>query len=272
MKKILPPILISVALGVALLLSKKGSPSRESLLPLSRAVAEQEKGVDRAVGAAFPLSTEEERKIGEGIDRTLVSSSSPTASARELTQIFQADGAAAAASPLVQRFRGRYAFRAVPSGSLNAFAVPGGFVYATEPLLQKLGTDTDAMLFVVGHEIGHIELGHCADAYRLRAGDRDPITGMLGGLLSVGRIFAEIHFSSTQELEADAFAVNLVKSLKRDPRGALRVFDALGLKADGDTKRDPGAVIVEGVGGYFQTHPGAWERRAAIERMTGGGR
>lgn len=270
MRRTLPAVLVSAALGVAFLLSKKGGPSRESLLPLSRAVAEQEKGLDRASAVAFPLSPDEERRFGEEIDRGLRGSDpapgTPAAAAAARWREFGGD---AARSPLVTRFRGRYEFRVVDHGGLNAFAVPGGFVYVTRPLLDRLGSDGDALLFVLGHEIGHVELGHCADAYRLRAG-RDPVTDVLGGVLSVGRLFAEMHFSSTQELEADRFAVRLLRSLRRDPRAGLRVFDALGLSADRETKRDPGEVAAEGMTDYFRTHPGSWERRAALEREIGG--
>ncbi len=268
MKKSLPWILVSAALGAALLLSRRAGPSRESLLPLSRGLAEQEKAVDRAAAVAFPLSADEERRVGESLDAEfraelpVVSGSTATARAERWRRL----GQRAETSPLVVRFRGRYVFRARESPEVNAFALPGGFVYALDPLLVKLGGDDDAVLFVLAHEIGHVELGHCADAFRLRPGGGDPLRDILGGALSLGRFFAAIHFSSTQELEADAYAVRLLRSLHRDPRAGLRVFDALGLKSDADTKRDPGVVAAEAVSGYFRTHPGSWERRAALER------
>ena len=266
MKRLVPLAAAGAALGAAVLLSR-GGPSRESLLPLTRTAGEHVKGLDRAAGAAFPLSIDEERRIGADLDRSLAGAppaagtpdAGPAAGWRELA-------GEAARSSLVARFRGRYEFRTTPEGGLNAFALPGGFVYATLPLLRKLGGDADALIFVAGHEIGHVELGHCADAYRLRAGDRDPITAVLGGVLSVGRLFTELTFSSAQELEADRFSVRLMRSLHRDPRGALRAFDALGLTADARTKRDAGTVAVEGMSDYFHTHPGSWERRAAMER------
>lgn len=268
MKRILPWILVSAALGVALLLSRRAGPSRESLLPLSRGVAEQEKAVDRAAAVAFPVSVDEERRVGESMDaefRTGISTASGPAAA-ERAERWRRLGELAETSPLVVRFRGRYVFRTLGGPEENAFALPGGFVYALDPLLVKLGADDDAVLFVLAHEIGHVELGHCADAFRLRPGGGDPLRDLLGGALSLGRFFAAIHFSSTQELEADAYAVRLMRSLHRDPRAGLRVFDALGLKSDADTKRDPGTVASEAVSGFFRTHPGSWERRAALER------
>lgn len=266
MKKALPAALVVAALGAAVALSRSGA-SRESLLPLSRTAAEHEKGLDRAAGAAFPLSPDEERRFGEDLDRRLAGPAPAPGSAEAAEAARWSEfGGEAAASPLVTRFRGRYAFRVAPSGGVNAFALPGGFVYATAPLLKKLGDDGDALLFVLGHEIGHVELGHCADACRLRAGADDPVRAVLGGVLSVGRLFAELHFSSTQELEADAFSVRLMRSLRRDPRAGRRVFDALGIPKDANTKRGPDEIAVEGLTDYFRTHPGGWERRAALER------
>jgi predicted Zn-dependent protease len=271
MKRTLPAVLVVGALGVAFLLSHAAAPSRESLLPLSR--SEQAKGLDRAAGAAFPLSPDQERRIGEGLDRGLAGSPpAPGTPQAALAAGWRELGGTAAGSPLVTRFRGRYAFRTTPEGGVNAFALPGGFVYATEPLLKKLAGDGDALLFVAGHEIGHVELGHCADAYRLRADTDDPLRTVLGGALSVGRLFAQLQFSSAQELEADAYSVRLLRSLRRDPRAGLRVFDALGLTADARTKRGAGEVAVEGMTDYFRTHPGSWERRAALEREIGAAR
>ena len=66
-----------------------------------------------------------------------------------------------------------------------------------------------------------------------------PVSAAVGGVLSIPRLFAQLHFSQTQELEADAYAVALMRSIGRDPRAGLRVFDALGLSKDSNTKRGP---------------------------------
>ncbi|MCR4295341.1 MAG: M48 family metallopeptidase, partial [Elusimicrobia bacterium] len=262
-----PILLVAAALGAAFAVSR-GGRSRESLLPVSRAVAEHAKGLDRGSAIVFPLSADEERAIGEKIDADLRRASEPPPGTPGASRaaLWKELGLEAAGSPLVKRFRGRYEFRAVDRGGVNAFAVPGGFVYATDGLLEKLQKDPDALLFTLGHEIGHIELGHCADAYRLRAGAKDPLRALLGGVILVPRLLASLHFSPSQELEADAYAARLLRSLERDPAAGLRTFDALGLKADAELRRGPGRVAVEGLSDYFRTHPGSWERRAALER------
>lgn len=267
MKRLAPVALVALALGAAFVVGRGGS-SRESLLPLSRAVAEHGKGLDRGTAVVFPLSAEEERAIGEKIDGDLRRASEPPPGTPGASRaaLWKELGLEAAGSPLVKRFRGRYEFRSVDHGGVNAFAVPGGFVYATGELLEKLQKDPDALLFVLGHEIGHIELGHCADRYRLRAGEKDPVRAVLGGAIFLPRMLASLHFSPSQELESDAYAARLMRTLKRDPAAGLRLFDALGLKADAQTKRGAGEVVIEGLSDYFRTHPGSWERRSALER------
>lgn len=266
MRQALGAALIAGALGAALLLSRAG-PSRESLLPLSRAVAAHEKALDRGSALLFPLSADSERAAGERLDSGLAPApAAPGTAAASRQALWRELGAQAASAPLVSRFRGRYVFRVASRGGPNAFALPGGFVYGTEPLLERLERDPDALLFVLGHEIGHIELGHCADAYRLRSPASDPVRGLLGGVLSIGRLLAALHFSETQELEADAFAVRLLRSRGRPPGAGLRALDALGLAADRRSKRGAGEIAAEGLSDYLSTHPGSWERRAALER------
>lgn len=265
MRKAAPAVLVALALAAAYATSR-GGRSRESVLPLSRAVADHEKAVDRGAALVFPLSADEERAAGEELDKGMRPAPAvPGTPEASRAALWKELGLEAAGSPLVKRFRGRYVFRTVEHNGANAFSLPGGFVYAADDLLKEIAKDPDAILFALGHEIGHIELGHTADGYRLRAGGKDPVRAVLGGVASVARVFASLHFSSSQELEADAYAVRLMRSLKRDPVAALRAFDALGLTAERAVKRGPGAVAVEGLSDYFSTHPGSWERRNAVE-------
>lgn len=255
-KKAVPAVLVLCALAAAFAVSK-GS-SRESAIPLSRAIAEHGKAVDRGAALAFPLSADEERAIGDRLDESMRDRRPPAPGSPRASRdaLWRELGPQAAASPLVVRFRGRYVFRTTAHGGLNAFAIPGGYVYATDSLVERLAKDPDALLFVLGHEIGHVELGHTADAYRLREA-KDPLRAVVGVFASVARVFAELHFSPTQELEADAYAARLLRSVNKDPAAGLRAMDALGLKAGDKTDR---------LSDYFSTHPGSFERRAAIEK------
>lgn len=52
-----------------------------------------------------------------------------------------------------------YMFLTVQSGEVNAFAVPGGFVFVTTGMLKFL-KDEDELAAILGHEMGHMELRH----------------------------------------------------------------------------------------------------------------
>ena len=52
-----------------------------------------------------------------------------------------------------------FEFHVVESGEVNAFALPGGFVYVFRGLLQLLPND-DALAFVLGHEVSHVTRHH----------------------------------------------------------------------------------------------------------------
>lgn len=254
MRRAIPVLLLAAAAGAGVLSSRAGR-SRESLLPLSRAAADHGKALDRSAASLDPMTPEEERALGAELDARLRGDDPPPGSPEaSRLALWRELGGEAARSPLARRFAGRWEFRLARGGALNAFALPGGYLYATDGLLAALAGDPDAVVFVAAHELGHSELGHCAHGRRLR------------GLAGLPRVLAALHFSESQELEADAFAVRVLRSLRRDPRAGLRALDALGVPADARVKRGPGELAAEGLRDYLGTHPGGWERRAALER------
>jgi predicted Zn-dependent protease len=267
-KRILPWALLSAfAAAAALLVADKRSPSRESLLPVLRVVQQHEKQADRALSRVLPLSREEERRIGAEIDSRLnAAAAGPAAQAEE--NLVSEMGRTLASRPELKRFGGQYRFRVLHDAqAVNAFAVPGGFIYLTGGLVRRCRANPALLLFVIGHEMGHIELGHCADAYRTREWFRKVGLSALGTAAAFFRTLAELQFSEVQELEADAFAVRLIHSAGQDPSVSLQAMDILGLTQDSDkeTKRDPGKVAAEGLTDYFRTHPGSWERRSRLQ-------
>jgi Zn-dependent protease with chaperone function len=146
----------------------------------------------------------------------------------------------------------------------GAFALPGGFVYVTRPLLEFCDFDRDEIACVVGHEMGHVVHGHAmerltneilgsAAAKALRA----PGGALAGWLLDTGMKLLSRAYSRDRELEADEFGARLAAAAGYDPRGAIRAFERLrGLEADG------ALPLAE----YFSSHPPMAVR---IERLRG---
>ena len=267
-RRILPWILLSaLAAAAALLAANKRSPSRESFLPVLRFLQQHQKQADRALSGVLPLSPEEERRIGEEIDSHLRTATPAPASQAEENLVAEM-GRTLASRPELTRFRGRYRFRVLHDArAVNAFAVPGGFIYLTGGIVRRCRPNPALLLFVIGHEMGHVELGHCADAQRTREWLRKAGLPGLGGAAGFLRMLSELEFSEVQELEADAFALRLIHGAGQDPSVALQAMDILGLSEDSDreTKRNPAKVAAEGVTDYFRTHPGSWERRSRLQ-------
>lgn len=260
-KKLLAWALIGGLGALAALLALRAGPSRESLLPVMRVFQQHVKEADRAVAAVAPLSPEDERRIGEELSSALGARAAPPA--------VLSIGLELSGLPPVKRFRGRYEFRLCDSPEVNAFALPGGIIYVTQGLVDRFSkADPDAMAFVLGHEMGHVELGHAADAFAASEWLRRAGLGEFSGAPEILHALAQLQFSEVQELEADQYGVLLLASAGRDPKAALTAMDLLGLTAarDSSVKRGPGEVAGEALTDFLRTHPGSWERRARLEQ------
>ena len=64
-------------------------------------------------------------------------------------------------SQLSDKVFSRYYFRVMDSPEINAFALPGGYVYVTRGLLALVNNEAE-LAGVIGHEIGHIIFHHGA--------------------------------------------------------------------------------------------------------------
>ena len=165
-----------------------------------------------------------------------------------------------------------YHFAVLDNEDLNAFALPGGYVYITSGLLKKLDEDETAAL--LAHEVAHIAAKHAvkrmqsALGYNMLVavalagfGDKDPalaekiagVSGVVYDLLSRG-------YGRQDELFADALAVKYTKAAGYDPRGLVRTLELL------DTQVGPGGRVFE----VLSTHPRMKERiRRAEEEIAG---
>jgi predicted Zn-dependent protease len=120
------------------------------------------------------------------------------------------------------------------SPSVNAFALPGGYIYVTRGLLA-LASDEAELATVIAHEIGHVEARHPAKriAHLARAEALDRPSGrIIGGeqadfITSLGSKAYVAHYSRTQELEADKLGILAASKSGYDPRAALTFLEAM---------------------------------------------
>jgi len=154
-------------------------------------------------------------------------------------------------------------FIVVKGAQANAFSVPGGNIYVNEALLKNAEND-DELANVLGHETGHLVLGHVMDRLHkaqtanvignilsifIRNADTATIVNMLGN-------YAFLNFSRAQEYQADHEGVILSSTAKYNPWGMIWFFRKLE-KLYGDA----------GFEQYVQDHPSTNDRIARIEQF-----
>jgi Zn-dependent protease with chaperone function len=126
-------------------------------------------------------------------------------------------------------------FRVVNSGDINAFALPGGFVYFNRGLID-ITDDESEIAGVMGHEGSHVVLRHgtnqLSKAYLYSAplavlGSAGGAAGAIGQLGGVGLSMAFLKFSRDAEKQADILGVQTMVKAGYDPRGMIRIFERL---------------------------------------------
>lgn len=160
----------------------------------------------------------------------------------------------------------KFYFRVLDSPVINAFALPGGYVYITRGILAYLNSEAE-LAGVVGHEIGHITARHSAKAYT-RAQLAQLGFG-LGSIFSpafrqfsdiaqfgVGMLF--LKFSRDQESQADELGVEYSTRVGYDATQMSKFFGTL--------KRLQ-QLSGQNLPSWFSTHPEPEDREATTYRL-----
>jgi len=147
----------------------------------------------------------------------------------------------------------------------NAFALPGGFVFVTRPLVALCERREPELAFVVAHEMAHVLRGHALDrvlsdsataaASRAVAGR----TGLGAWVRHVGVKYLTGAYSRDRELGADELGARLADAAGYGREGAVRLLERL------DRLRSEGLADALGLGQYFASHPPTAERVKAVK-------
>jgi predicted Zn-dependent protease len=182
---------------------------------------------------------------------------------------------------------GVFTITTLNSPVMNAFAVPGGYVYITRQLLGLMDDEAE-LASVLGHEIGHIAARH--SERRQSTTTRNTILGALGQILvgavagnsGLGQLLQQgigqgtqaltLGFSREQEFEADQLGISYMTAAGYDPNAAASLLASLGaattLEARAAGKNDERSVP-----SWARTHPLSEERvRRALQRAQATGR
>jgi predicted Zn-dependent protease len=133
-----------------------------------------------------------------------------------------------------------YQAKVVNSSDINAFALPGGFIYVHRGLIQAARTEGE-LAGVLAHEISHVALRHgTAQASRATPFALGALAGAVAGALiggDVGSIVSQgtqfglgtwfLSYSREFEREADILGAQIMARTGYDPREAAGMFETL---------------------------------------------
>lgn len=129
----------------------------------------------------------------------------------------------------------RYRFFVVRDGRVNAFAVPGGYVYVHTGLLLEAAND-DEVAGVLAHEVAHVHAHHLLrQQEKTRLVNYATLLALLGSFLdpaigaaAIGaQAAAQLKYSREFEQEADYLGARYMQSAGFDARGLLDFFHKL---------------------------------------------
>ena len=153
-----------------------------------------------------------------------------------------------------------YRVEIVDSPDFNAFALPGGFVYANRGLLERMNS-ADELASVLGHEIAHVAARHSAaqisKAQLMNIGligvaiATDGAINDYGQLIQLGGALAFNKFSRDAEREADYFGTEYMVRAGYNPEASIDVMEQIQRLQT----REPSQFEA-----WFMTHPPVAER------------
>ncbi len=218
------------------------------------------------------------RDVGKGLN--LYSPERELALGRQLAQEVERQ-ASMVDDPLVAEFVNRmgqnlvrnsdakvpFTFRVVDDPALNAFALPGGYVFVNSGLFS-IAEDEDELAGALAHEIAHVAARHLTRELtksRIASLATAPLGAVLGGWAGyAGRQGAALaipmsllSFGRKDEAEADYLGVQYAYAAGYDPTGVISIFE----KIESLERKRPGAVSKA-----FSSHPQDADRIARTQR------
>ena len=184
-----------------------------------------------------------------------------------------------------QRANLQWTFTVLDSPEINAFALPGGYVYITRGIMVYLESEAD-LAGVIGHEIGHVTARHGAQrATRQQdAGLGVLAASVLGAVLEsqgvggAGRMASDLSqtvaagyiskYGREQELQADGLGAEYLSRIRFDPRNMVDVINVLKNQERfaADLARSQGRPVPE-QNSWLSSHPSNDQRLSSITQL-----
>ena len=161
-----------------------------------------------------------------------------------------------------------WTFRVLDDATVNAFALPGGFIYITRGILSHLTSEAQ-LVGVLGHEIGHVTARHSVNQMsRQQLTQGLLLAGMVlssrvrsaGDYLGGGLQVLSLKFGRDDETQSDQLGIRYMGRLGYDPRelaGVMRMLERTSASQTG------GGQVPE----WLSTHPDPGNRVRRINEI-----
>lgn len=160
-----------------------------------------------------------------------------------------------------------YRFAVLDTPVVNAFAVPGGYIYVTRGILALMGSEAE-LAVVLGHELGHVNARHgvrrMSEMMLVQVGlavgsALSETFAEVAGLAGVGVQLLFLKYSRDDERQADALGVEYARKGVYNPGEMVAFFSSLGKLGD----LSGGQALP----GFLFTHPLTSERIEKVRQM-----
>ena len=160
-----------------------------------------------------------------------------------------------------------YEFKVVNSEVLNAFAVPGGYVYFTRGIMANFNNEAE-FAGVLGHEIGHITARHSVVQQRnAMLGQLGIIAGIIiapnlaqfaeSAMQGLGLLF--LKFGRDAERQSDELGVEYSSKIGYDAQQMANFFNTL--------ERERAKAGGEELPDFLSTHPNPGDRNVTVSKL-----
>lgn len=258
--------LLPLALAAALVALPAAALDWNKLQDLKK-IAETAKDVKKAFGTP---EEEEERALGADVAATLLGAS-PTLANPAIQKYVNRVGLWVALQGTRPNLPWRFAV--IDNPNVNAFATPGGYVFITSGLLERMNSEAE-LAAALAHEIAHVEKYHHLNAIKKDArlkllgrgvgavAKKSTDAEELERLNKVGTVAKGLYargLDKADEFEADRVGAVLAARAGYDPYGLAQVLQTLDAVAPNSTQF---ALL-------FKTHPKPADRLAALDAALG---
>jgi predicted Zn-dependent protease len=155
-----------------------------------------------------------------------------------------------------------YHFTALEHESINALALPGGYIFITRGLLEKLKTEAQ-LASILGHEVAHVVSRDTANMISKEIGTTILLAAVIitgqapGEVINAAQVAQQIlslHYSRDDEHQADIHGMRYMFRAGYNPQGMVETMEIF--------QNQPGEKPPE----FFSTHPSPKNRVNYLKR------